>query len=89
LKKKRDTNQFQERFLALIKAKHFDRVYFALLNAAVRGDAWAIKYYLDRVLGKPVQAINVEQNVTQDVSPEQVRDELMTRVRELTALNNN
>ena len=67
----------------LVKSAHIRRVYFALLNGCLKGDTKAIALFLDRVLGKVIDTVNVNQTVTQVESPESIRQNLIERIADL------
>ncbi len=52
--------QWRRAFAAVVKPKEFRVVVSALLEHAKKGDAWAVKYLLDRCLGTTVQELHVQ-----------------------------
>jgi hypothetical protein len=67
----------------LIKPAHIQKVYYALLSAAIGGDTKAIAIFLDRTLGKVKDELNVTQTITTVESPESIRQELIERIAEM------
>jgi hypothetical protein len=49
-----------------LKAKHLDRVYWALLSRCLQGDIPAIRLYYDRFVGKIPDAMDITSHITDE-----------------------
>jgi hypothetical protein len=69
-----------------VKAKHLDRVYWALLGQCLKGDIPAIRLYYDRFVGKIPDSMDITNHTTEEVqNPEEIRQMYLARRSELDA----
>lgn len=80
-KKGSKRDQCVERWQKLCKGKHTDRVYWALLNAAIGGDIAAIRLYLQYSQGIPKEQLEIINKQEETRNLEDIRTEFNSLFR--------
>ena len=59
---RRSHSQFREMLLEVVTEEDFRAVAEQLISSAKSGEEWAVKYFLDRLCGRPKQAVDIDTN---------------------------